>query len=708
MCYGQYDDITRWQLTMHCDAGVLISDHTDLDSLTGCQSAITKPDRVSLTLCGSNMKSRKRRAIKTLTSIDTHQPPALGYSTLLNFGVDGKTHIVLTSDRDEFMSKTECIDNQIFNPFDRECIRINCPTSHISYNGECMEPAIYMRETKQLCIDYNINYAYNISFKQKFSSLRLKNAITEFLSNDFNIPPGNVFFPAEVLNNSSLCAEGSGSQLMWKTTDLFGNTDLNIRMSLPCVEGATGNLSIQDRVDPADLTYGNTHISLKLSYSNTNRSNLEQLADIEQIEKQSLALTQQNQTEHIGTARIISMNTSVEHMEWCRGMKNEYKNDEFSLVQQDEQLMGIIVHETNKTYHLSQFQYTTVIGGTFWGNITQIAWACDTFPRISNKSCIKIAVKPENYELYSNGSLYIAGFEEFSELQLPFDSDPRPPIQTMFTATEYEFITNQSANMLEFPELGSFDNLTASVCLQRELLTLLIELDIWNKVNINKSCEDLQQFGFGSTIAGLVCSALSMIAMVLVLITYSIFRTMRTMPGVSLMHLTVAIMLSQITFIAGLFTPGDMTETDYGCFSMAVITHYCILASLMWMNVMAYTSYKAFGANLKTRLLQLSRRHLILNSVYGWGLPAAIVLVCALIDHSYKEQQLIAYGIVSAIQVFEERNSTGTLENIQIRYRTLASCWIGNSKAALVVFGLPLVYSMVVNVGLFIKTCRGE
>ena len=81
----------------------------------------------------------------------------------------------------------------------------------------------------------------------------------------------------------------------------------------------------------------------------------------------------------------------------------------------------------------------------------------------------------------------------------------------------------------------------------------------------------------------------SMVALVLLLITYILFAELRNLPGKIIINLTFSLLLYQFVFFSAVKT--DDQET---CLAVAVLLHYFVLSSFTWMNVMAYDVHRIF------------------------------------------------------------------------------------------------------------------
>lgn len=160
--------------------------------------------------------------------------------------------------------------------------------------------------------------------------------------------------------------------------------------------------------------------------------------------------------------------------------------------------------------------------------------------------------------------------------------------------------------------------------------------------------------------------SLSVVCLLLVLITYSLFKELRTVPGVNLMNLCLSLLLAHSLFMAA-----GATHIHLICTSIAVLLHYFYLSSFVWMSIIAFDTYRTFSRTCHTRQRtgKLKARFL----AFGW-LPALVfVVICFSLDQS---------GLVA------------------IGYGGRDHCWINNPRSNTFVFVIPVAFSILFN-GLF-------
>ena len=89
----------------------------------------------------------------------------------------------------------------------------------------------------------------------------------------------------------------------------------------------------------------------------------------------------------------------------------------------------------------------------------------------------------------------------------------------------------------------------------------------------------------------------------------------------------MALMLLLIVFIAG----AARTENLIGCRFVAVLLHYFVLATVMWMGVEGYNMYMSFVQVMAT----YQSKFMLKASAVAWGVPGVIVIITIASATSY-------------------------------------------------------------------------
>ena len=166
------------------------------------------------------------------------------------------------------------------------------------------------------------------------------------------------------------------------------------------------------------------------------------------------------------------------------------------------------------------------------------------------------------------------------------------------------------------------------------------------------------------------CS-LSLIGCMFVLLTYTLFSELRTLPGKILMNLSATILATCIYFLIGipLFA---LVEKQEFCQTTAIILHWLVLCQFSWMTIMSYELVRTIirGTQLKpVKPNNAKRRTLLAYMFIGWGLPTAITGVCVIVNYTTE----------------------------YIHYGKEGFCWIEHADSVYVVFMAPIAISIILN-----------
>ncbi|XP_041477453.1 G-protein coupled receptor Mth2-like [Lytechinus variegatus] len=171
---------------------------------------------------------------------------------------------------------------------------------------------------------------------------------------------------------------------------------------------------------------------------------------------------------------------------------------------------------------------------------------------------------------------------------------------------------------------------------------------------------------------------LNFTAMLLTFVTYSIFSTLRTLPGLCIM--TVA-----MTFMVVYAPINDVVMEHYWfCKIAAILSHYFLLSAFVWMNILAWNLVRTFALSSRLKRHQKDiRKQYVRLALFGFGLPALVVVPCVIIDLCECTSLPIWYGA------------------------GLSTCWIHDTWGRLVVMDMPMLISLVFNCIFFVMTGMG-
>jgi len=177
------------------------------------------------------------------------------------------------------------------------------------------------------------------------------------------------------------------------------------------------------------------------------------------------------------------------------------------------------------------------------------------------------------------------------------------------------------------------------------------------------------------TIVGM---SISIISLVFVLVTYSLFSELRTPPGINLMNLSVSIFLAQLLWLVG----SGQTDKPMTCTAIAVLLHYFFLVSFVWTSIIAFDTWRAFTSKGSLSWSSTKRKKVMHSLKYmaiGWLSVMVYVAICVALDHS---------------------------NTLVIEYGSYNICWIANGNAKLYFFGVPIGLVIIFNTVFFSMTVK--
>ena len=169
-----------------------------------------------------------------------------------------------------------------------------------------------------------------------------------------------------------------------------------------------------------------------------------------------------------------------------------------------------------------------------------------------------------------------------------------------------------------------------------------------------------------------VCVGYSM-SLVCLLVTFAIhirYRALRTLPGLMLMNLIIALFFAQLLFLLNTF--GIFQAQPIFCQIMASAQHYFWLASFAWMACMSLDVFICLSSctTIKTYTASMYVKYVSA----GWLVPLLIPIITIILT-----------------------NAPGSY----LGYNTSGSCWLSNSESVLYLFAIPVFTIVCANVFLF-------
>ena len=172
-------------------------------------------------------------------------------------------------------------------------------------------------------------------------------------------------------------------------------------------------------------------------------------------------------------------------------------------------------------------------------------------------------------------------------------------------------------------------------------------------------------------IISIVCSSLSLLALLLTFVTYCCFPSLRTLPGKCVMSLTISLFFAQLLFS----TSNLPTRISILCLSFSVLQHYCWLSAFAWMNVLSFTICQSFSnfttsQSQKDKIVKFRK-----YSAFAWLVPFLVIMPCMVLHF---------------------------IGSYNITYTRLSSCWLKEGITILFFFAIPIGLILLINICLFI------
>ncbi|XP_022779772.1 uncharacterized protein LOC111321216 [Stylophora pistillata] len=312
------------------------------------------------------------------------------------------------------------------------------------------------------------------------------------------------------------------------------------------------------------------------------------------------------------------------HSNFSCPLKKIFMPDEYT-VDGDE----VTVTATGETYQENDFYSprTALKNGTYLP--VGVLTVCKQ-PSI-NCSGVFIGLTKDSYSLSSGGSLYRNTSKDFIE----------PGLFQVIDGTAWVCV-NYSSSVLSHFRTGTIKNVVLVI--------------------ITYVGRSISSFGFLS-----------------VLVTYSLFKQLRTFTGINLMNLSLACLFADLVYLSSAAASG---APELVCTIIAILMHYFSLVSFTWMSIIAFETWRTFSLiQIQPRTLTRRERsyHLSRRIAVGWFPATVFVAVCVALNQFHAV--IFRYGATST--------------NL---------CWIKNPTAILFWFALPTAIAISFNTVFFFLT----
>ncbi|RDD42179.1 Adhesion G protein-coupled receptor L1 [Trichoplax sp. H2] len=160
-------------------------------------------------------------------------------------------------------------------------------------------------------------------------------------------------------------------------------------------------------------------------------------------------------------------------------------------------------------------------------------------------------------------------------------------------------------------------NSTHIICLSNHLTSFAILFQQSDVIIPNQHDHILTIITYVGTIVSLFCLGLT-------IATYTCIRRFHSLKGFGHANLSLSILISNITFIAGI----DSYDDKISCSVISVILHYLFLTTFCWMLVEALILYRK-TLELSNVFPSTAKRYYFL---VGWGSPMVVVIISFIVN----------------------------------------------------------------------------
>ncbi|KAK3582753.1 hypothetical protein CHS0354_015276 [Potamilus streckersoni] len=176
-----------------------------------------------------------------------------------------------------------------------------------------------------------------------------------------------------------------------------------------------------------------------------------------------------------------------------------------------------------------------------------------------------------------------------------------------------------------------------------------------------------------NAILSIICTAISLLCLILTLIVYIVFPKLQTVPGKNNMLLVVNLLIAQVMYLAFAFTPNSSGSI---CKAVGVLLHFFWLSAIFWMHLCTFHMLKVFIRLKKPNPKASTLINVVIYTIVVIAISAIFVLTN--IIKALVESDMIEMGYGPEI------------------------CYISGGKMVGFTFALPVGYVVVSNLVMFV------
>jgi hypothetical protein len=150
------------------------------------------------------------------------------------------------------------------------------------------------------------------------------------------------------------------------------------------------------------------------------------------------------------------------------------------------------------------------------------------------------------------------------------------------------------------------------------------------------------------TIVTLTCLIISLICLIVTLLTYCMFSSLRTLPGINNMFLVASLFVAQLLMIIRPFF------RSLSLVAVSVLSHWSWLSTFLWLQVCSFHMFSVFSAQGRSSFQTgKGRKQIIQYSSYAFGFPTFIVASNLIISLIVTNGEYTGYDKLSTLMTYK-------------------------------------------------------
>jgi hypothetical protein len=575
-------------------------------------------------------------------------PPAptftASFSILMNFGFNGKTHILFSgmSENPSASTVALCGADEIYDPFAEQCRKVHCEEGYEPVNGDCtllseigkLNKNI-TRERVYVVLDVDVPKA-DLDFyaSEEFQQVHLRKSVSSYLNVSIDrLTKVHVYVP-----DSS-----DGVKFMGEFNHVDGTMHVVVKIAMELEASTEEAVVFEEKLESMSaLTLFNTVVF---------KVNVTRLSD-------------------------------ADEGEWCtNGHKFLFLDKDFTILPMylyNESITAIYVNKTNKVYTEGNFDLTIVVQGDMWGkDIAGFVFVCEV--GILDLSCPRVKLSPSEYEILPNKSMIYHGEIFFPGAYSDFEDGVEICITDDDTARRVNMTELEFAKTCNFGHQWIFDaiqNYSTIIIGILSIVTTAMTLLVYAILNQLRNLPGYCTINLGLAL----------------LLAQTLFLFGSNKDNIPVLCIVVAMTLHYL-FLASFFWMNVMAYDVFRTFTQTGVENRCQkIGRYLWKYMLYAWGFPAaiVGICATIDFIHISDGH---EASIGYGWTKSVNKYHEIMANNSKLEN-------NATRKYFD----GDLYEFASGFGNAKGCWIRQPTAASVAFGGPIIVMLLANAVFFAKT----